>query len=101
MPNWAGEEISLRRACKRLHHGYKRSLTLADEHADLGVQEAVGPAAVARHQLEHRQEGPHVAQPASLVLQLLVHGRLVDALEHVALHLAQGGEQRERLSLLP
>lgn len=101
MPNWDREEISLRRACKRLHNGYKRSLTLADEHADFGVQEAVGPAAVARHQLEHRQEGPHVAQPASLVLQLLVHGRLVDALEHVALHLAQGGEQRERLSLLP
>ena len=58
-------------------------------------------AAVARHQPEHGQEGPDVTQPARLVLQLLVHRRLVHTLEHVALHLAQRWEQRVRLGLLP
>lgn len=76
-------------------------LTLADEHADFRVQKALCSAAVACHQLEDRQERAYVAQPAGLVLQLFVHGGLVDALEHVALHLAQGGKHRERLSLLP
>ena len=81
--------------------GKKVKLTLPDEDADLGVQQALGAAAVARHQPEHGQEGPDVTQPARLVLQLLVHRRLVHTLEHVALHLAQRWEQRVRLGLLP
>lgn len=76
-------------------------LTLANEHADFGVQQAFRSAAVARHQLEDRKERANVAQPASFVLQFFVHGCLVDTLEHVALHVAQGGKQWERLSLLP
>lgn len=76
-------------------------LTLADEHANFGVQQALRSAAVARHQLEDRQERANVAQPASFVLQFFVHSCLVDTLEHVAFHLAQGGKHWERLSLLP
>lgn len=81
--------------------GEQRCLTLSNEHADFGVQQALRSAAVARDQLEDGQEGANVAQPAGFVLQFLVHGRLVDTLEHVALHLAQGGKHWEQLSPLP
>lgn len=79
----------------------ERHLTFANEHADLGVEEPLSSTTVARHKLEHWQERANVAESARFILQLLVHGCLVDTFEHVAFHFAQLGKHREGVSFFP
>lgn len=79
----------------------ERHLTFANEHADFGVQEPLCSTTVARHELEYGQEGADVAESARFILQLFVHGRLVDTFKHVAFHFAQLGKHGEAVSFLP